>query len=177
MEVHCGVNGAPFQAPLFRKPRRQTDKTKNIGVGRYSQCLEEAETGKAGWFAGVIPFMVSPKPIPSPRVEKVRKRTQEGIEEDEENLKKMRKRLSTSGGSFMLPPDAEYIEKVKYEICKKILIFMHKRELSQRELAKMLEVPETRVSEIVHYKIYKFNLERLLRHYRKLNPNAHLSVA
>ncbi|MCB0392147.1 MAG: XRE family transcriptional regulator [Bdellovibrionales bacterium] len=93
------------------------------------------------------------------------------------NLDKMDKVLSKSEGTYILPPDAGAVEKAKYEVCKHILIFMHKKGLTQRQLADKMEVPETRVSEIVHYKIAKFTLDKLVSYYEKINPNVSLSVA
>ena len=92
-------------------------------------------------------------------------------------LDKMEKILSKSEGSYILPPDAGAVEKGKYEVCKHILVFMHKKGLSQRQLAKKMGIPETRVSEIVHYKISKFTLDKLVSYYEKLNPKVSLSVA
>lgn len=92
-------------------------------------------------------------------------------------LDKMEKVLSNSSGSYILPPDAGAVEKAKYDVCKHILVFMHKKGLSQRQLAKKMDIPETRVSEIVHYRIGKFTLDKLVSYYEKLNPKVSLSVA
>ena len=92
-------------------------------------------------------------------------------------LDKVEKALSKSESSYILPPDAGAVEKAKYEICKGILVFMHKKGFSQRQLAKKMGIPETRVSEIVHYKISKFTLDKLVSYYEKLNPKVSLSVA
>lgn len=79
--------------------------------------------------------------------------------------------------TFILPPDSGAVEKAKYDVCKHILIFMHSKGLSQRELAKTIGIPETRVSEIVHYKIAKFTLDKLLSYYEALNPKVSLLVS
>jgi len=79
--------------------------------------------------------------------------------------------------SFMLSPDSTAVEKAKYDVCKHILVFMHSKGLSQRELAKTMGIPETRVSEIVHYKITKFTLDKLLSYYEELNPKVSLLVS
>ena len=92
-------------------------------------------------------------------------------------LDQIEKVLAKSEGSYILPPDAGAVEKAKYEVCKYILIYMHKKGLSQRQLAKKMEIPESRVSEIVHYKIGKFTLDKLVSYYEKLNPKVSLSVA
>ena len=85
--------------------------------------------------------------------------------------------LLKTGASYILPPDAGAVERAKYDVCKHILAFMHKKGLSQRQLAKKMGVPETRVSEIVHYKISKFTLDKLVLYYEELNPKASLRVS
>ena len=96
---------------------------------------------------------------------------------NDKELTKMRTELSTGDASFILPQDASAVEKAKYEVCKHILIFMHRKGLTQRQLAKKMGIPETRVSEIVHYKIAKFTLDKLISYYEKINPKVSLSVA
>jgi len=95
----------------------------------------------------------------------------------EESLKKMRKKLSRTQGTFILPPDADAVDKAKYETCKQILIFMHSKGLSQRKLASIMKIPETRVSEIVHYRIHKFTLDKIISYYEILNPKVTIKVA
>ena len=95
----------------------------------------------------------------------------------DKEIKRMRTLLSKKEGSYILPPDASAVEKAKYEICKQILIFMHRKGFTQRQLAKKMEIPETRVSEIVHYRIAKFTLDKLVSYYEKINPKVSLNVA
>lgn len=94
----------------------------------------------------------------------------------DENIKRMEMILSKSNGSYILPPDAGVVEKAKYEICRQILIYMHKKGLTQRALSLQMGVPEARVNEIVHYKIGKFTLDKLLSYYGKINPKVSLCV-
>jgi predicted XRE-type DNA-binding protein len=95
----------------------------------------------------------------------------------EETLKKMRDKLQAVEGSYILQPDASAGDKVKYEICRNFIMFMHKKGLTQRELAGIVSIPETRISEIVHYRIAKFTIDKLLSYYEKLNPKVMLKVA
>ena len=95
----------------------------------------------------------------------------------EKNLKLMRRKLEKVKGSYVLPADADAIDRAKYEMCRQILIYMHRKGLSQRELAKQMGIPETRVSEIVHYRIWKFTLDRLLGYFERVNPKVVLKVA
>jgi len=79
--------------------------------------------------------------------------------------------------SYVLPKDAGPIDRAKYDVCRKILVYKRKRDLTQRQVAELIGIPETRVSEILHYKIWKFSLDRLLEYYLKINPKLTLKVA
>jgi len=92
-------------------------------------------------------------------------------------LAHMRSKLEQHEGAFILPPDANAVDKAKYDICRQILIYIHKKGINQKELATILDVPETRVSEIVHYKIIKFTLDKLISYYEIINPRLILKVA
>ena len=95
----------------------------------------------------------------------------------DKNVQLARKKLASTGASYLLPPNAAAVDRAKYDLCRKILIFMHTKGLNQRELSAAMEIPETRVSEIVHYRIWKFTIDRLLTYYEKLNPKADFKVA
>lgn len=96
---------------------------------------------------------------------------------NDEELKRVRGKLSRGRASFILPPNASSVDRAKYEMCRQILLFMHSKGMSQRELATKIGIPETRVSEVVHYHIWKFTLDRLLGYLEKLNPKLSLKVA
>ena len=85
-------------------------------------------------------------------------------------LKTIRNQVSRLKGSQGLSPDATPLERAKYEVCEQLLIFMKKKKLNQRSLAELLDAPETRVSEIVHYRIEKFTLDRLLAYLQIVKP-------
>lgn len=95
----------------------------------------------------------------------------------EQELKAIRRQMARVKGSQGLPPDATALDRAKFDVCEQIVVYMRKKKLSQRELAKMLEAPETRVSEIVHYRIQKFTLDRLVAYLQELKPMVTLRVA
>jgi predicted XRE-type DNA-binding protein len=92
-------------------------------------------------------------------------------------LKKMRLKLSKVKGTFMLPPDANEIDKTKYELCTEILKIKMKRGISQRDLSKELGIAETRISEILHRRIKSFTIDRLLGYLLTLKPKTKIKVA
>ena len=76
-----------------------------------------------------------------------------------------------------LPAKLSSLDKTKYELCTRLLIYMREHELSQRELAVELGVVESRVSEVLHYKIQNLTLDRLVKYHQILDPDFSLKIA
>lgn len=95
----------------------------------------------------------------------------------EATLRQIRKKMSRAKGSRTLPPDADLLDKSKYELCRQFVKHCLDNQLTQRELAAMLGINESRVSEIVHYHIHKLTLDRLVRYLEKIRPKAEVKVA
>jgi predicted XRE-type DNA-binding protein len=96
---------------------------------------------------------------------------------NEQELKTIRRKMANVKGSQGLRPDASPLDRAKYDVCEQILIYMKKKKITQRELAKILETQETRVSEIIHYRIDKFTLDRLVGFLQMIRPMLTLKVA
>jgi len=94
-----------------------------------------------------------------------------------EDLSAARKATHRSRGSHDLPADASSVEKAKYELCKQMVLYMRKHDISQRELAKKLGVSESRVSEIVHYNIRKITIDKLVELHERLDRSVTVRVA
>ena len=64
--------------------------------------------------------------------------------------------------NFALSPDATPLERSKYSLCKKILVYKQDKKLSAEKLAQKinLTVPET--EDILFARINKFTLDRLM---------------
>ena len=95
----------------------------------------------------------------------------------EKELKVIRRQTMKVKGSRGLPPDATPLDRGKFDVCEQLLVYMKKKKMSQRELAHALDTSETRVSEIVHYRIEKFTLDRLIGYLQKVKPMLTLHVA
>lgn len=95
----------------------------------------------------------------------------------EQELSTIRKKMAKVKGSQGLSPNATALDRAKYDVCEQILIYMKKKKMSQKELAKELETTETRISEIVHYRIEKFTLDRLVSFLQMIKPMLTLKVA
>ena len=69
-----------------------------------------------------------------------------------------------SFGSVGLPSNASEIEKMKFSIARDILIFKLKSKTTQTDMAKIMGVSKSRVSEILHYRLSKYSLDTLLKY-------------
>ncbi len=77
----------------------------------------------------------------------------------------------------MLPPEASALDRAKFDFCEQILIDMKKKEITQGELAKAFQTLETRASDILHYRIQKFTLDRLIRFLQIFRPMLTVKVS
>jgi hypothetical protein len=81
-----------------------------------------------------------------------------------------------SSGSWALPENPTLLEKSKYDLCKKILVYKQKHNLNTEKLAKKikLSVPET--EDILYCHIDYFTFDRLLDYAGKLFSPSEISV-
>ncbi len=91
-------------------------------------------------------------------------------------LKAMDKRLSKATGTADLPPNADLLDRIKYALCGEFIKYCLEHKVSQRELAAELDISESRISEIVHYRIDKLTIDRLIRYLGRLNPKLKFNV-
>jgi predicted XRE-type DNA-binding protein len=93
-------------------------------------------------------------------------------------LDEIRKRLSDPGvmGSSLLPDDATQIDRAKFKACEAIIKFRRKNELKQKDLAARLGIDQSRMSEILHYKIEGFTLDRLISYAQILYPDLKIDL-
>jgi hypothetical protein len=79
-------------------------------------------------------------------------------------------------GSWALPENPTLLEKSKYDLCKKILVYKQKHNLGTEKLAKKikLSVPET--EDILYCHIDYFTFDRLLDYAGKLFSPSEISV-
>lgn len=60
-------------------------------------------------------------------------------------------------------------DRMKYGLCRHIVQYMIDENLKVRKLAELMDIPETRVSEITRYKFQKFTLDKLLSYHEILS--------
>ena len=95
----------------------------------------------------------------------------------ETEWKKIEKELEKSLPTIIRGDSATPVQKAKQEICREFVRYANKTDITQREMAKILGVTESRVSEILHYHYDHFTIDRLLELLIKIKPKACLKVA
>lgn len=95
----------------------------------------------------------------------------------EEQWKEIEKKLEKAPASKMLSENAGPVERIKQELCARFIIYCREERISQRELAKRLNVTDSRVSEILHYHHERFTIDKLLALLAKIRPAVKLKVA
>lgn len=91
---------------------------------------------------------------------------------DPKRLAEVLQRLSSDEvmGSAVLPENAGPIERAKFKACEIIVKFLRKSGMMQKELATRLRIDESRLNEILHYKVENFTLESLIGYANALYP-------
>ena len=94
----------------------------------------------------------------------------------EKELNEARKALAKAPGARMLPRNASPVERLKFSLCEKFVIYLLDHKLSQRELAEKLGIDESLVSKIIHYNFDDFTIDRLVKYLSILYPRADLKI-
>lgn len=77
----------------------------------------------------------------------------------------------------LLPSDASKVDKVKFQLCRKFIIYLRKNEITQSDLARLLEVDRSIVNWIVKYRISNFTIDRLYTLISKIDPDVEVNVS
>jgi hypothetical protein len=80
------------------------------------------------------------------------------------------------GGSWVLPDNPTPLEKSKHEICREILLYQRKNKLTDKKLAKQMELTLAEAEDILHYRIDYFTLDRLMTYANKLFKTEPLTI-
>ncbi|MCB0350676.1 MAG: XRE family transcriptional regulator [Bdellovibrionales bacterium] len=97
---------------------------------------------------------------------------------DAKDLDEMLKKLSSDKivGSTVIPKDAPESDKIKFKLCAKIIEYKLAKNLSQKDLAVKIGLDEPEISRILHYKIERYSIERLLGYATILYPKLTIEV-
>ncbi len=97
---------------------------------------------------------------------------------EEKDLRDMLKNLSSDDviGSTVIPKNASEGDKIKYKLCGKILEYKLANNMTQKELAEKIGLDEPETSRVLHYKIERYSIERLLGYAMALNPKLKIEI-
>jgi len=95
----------------------------------------------------------------------------------ESKLKKVRRKLARVQGTRMLSPHASPLERFRWDICQKFVIYKQKNDLTVDEMAKLLGTDKAKVSKILRHRIESFSTDRLLTMLQIIYPETKLRVA
>jgi predicted XRE-type DNA-binding protein len=91
-------------------------------------------------------------------------------------IEKAFKKFEKADGTLALRPDANPLEKFRWDLCQKFIKYKKTYGHNQKQLADILEVDEAKVSKILHHRIDEFSTDRLIALYSKLDPDLKLKV-
>ena len=80
------------------------------------------------------------------------------------------------GGSWALPEKATTTEKVKYEICEKVIRYKRNNKFTTEKLAQKLQLSKAETEDILYCRIDYFTLDRLLSYTDKLFSPSQLEI-
>lgn len=92
-------------------------------------------------------------------------------------LKKVLKKLKSVEGTLSLNENPTPLEKFRHDLQQKFVGYVLREKLSQRDLAKLLGIDESKVSKILRNRLEEFSTDRLIILYEKINPKIKLKVA
>lgn len=92
-------------------------------------------------------------------------------------IKKVLKKLENIEGTLGLPENSTVLQKFRWDICQKLLVYKRTNNCTQKQMAEKAGVDEAKMSKILHHRIDEFSTDRLIAIYEKLNPKIQLKVS
>ena len=87
------------------------------------------------------------------------------------------KTLEKSKAIQIISSQTSPVDRAKHELCAHFVRYCQEKKITQRELAKILCVSESRVSEIVHYRHGRFTIDKMLELLNIIKPKLKFKVA
>lgn len=91
-------------------------------------------------------------------------------------IEKVLSSLSDDDFEVMLPKNASKIDRIKYQLCHRVVGYLVKRGLTQSELARKIKIDRSRVNWIVKYRINHFSIDRLYEIASSLDSKIELRI-
>ena len=82
----------------------------------------------------------------------------------------MEEKLKNVRGTKPLTKNASPIDRLKYELCQLIVIYLHDHRMTQAEFADKFGIDRSRLNEVVHYRFDKFSVEKLFSYAQEIHP-------
>ena len=95
----------------------------------------------------------------------------------EKNLEEARKKLDKSPASRPLAKDASIVDKTKFQLCEKFVIYKNTHKITQRALAKKIGIDEALMSKVLHYNFDEFTTDRLIKYLSALYPDIYFNIS
>lgn len=92
-------------------------------------------------------------------------------------IKEISKKLEKLEGTKALPKNATPLEKFRFELQQKFVMYKLKHKCTQKALADKLEIDEAKISKILNHRLDEFSTDRLITLYQKIDPNLKLAVS
>lgn len=93
-----------------------------------------------------------------------------------EELEQVNNRLSKSIASKPLPKDASNVDRIRYRLCEKFIVYKNSQKISQKVLAGKIGITESVMSKILHYHFEEFTIDTLLNYLSEIYPGIDLKV-
>ena len=93
-----------------------------------------------------------------------------------ENLLNKLEDPNYQGGSYDLPKNASFLEKTKFNLCQKILAHQQDNHLNIKQISKKIQLSQAETEDILHCRIDKITLDRLIVYADKLFTNLELGI-
>ena len=74
-----------------------------------------------------------------------------------------------------LPENLSALDRLKFNLCSQFVAYLIDHQLSQKQLAELLQVDPSRINEIVKYRIHLYTIDRLLAWAEKLGIQSEMT--
>jgi predicted XRE-type DNA-binding protein len=92
-------------------------------------------------------------------------------------IRKINKSLEKAVGTKALSKNTTPLERFRFEIQQKFVIYKLKHKCTQKELAILLDIDEPKMSKILNHRLAEFSTDLLITLYQKIDPHLNLAVS
>lgn len=94
----------------------------------------------------------------------------------EKELERIWKKLDKGPASRPLPKDASAVDRAKFRLCEKFVIYKNVHNITQRALAEKIGIDEALMSKVLHYHFDEFTTDRLINYLSKIYPDIDVKI-